>query len=49
MKRTNFKTLEELVLLTIIIQAGNAYGVSIKQALATEEKRPINISSENGF
>lgn len=45
MKRTNLKTLEELVLLTIIIQAGNAYGVSIKQALAKEEKRSINISS----
>ena len=45
MKRPDLKTLEELVLLTVIIQAGHAYGVSIKQALAKEEKRPINISS----
>lgn len=45
MKRTHLGEFEELVLLMVIIQDGDAYGVSVKQALEKEANRAVNISA----
>lgn len=45
MKRIYLGELEELVLLFVMVMKGEAYGVAVKEALAEQVGRKVNISA----
>ena len=45
MGRKHLGEFEELVLLFVAVQAGQAYGISVMEALETEAGRGVNISA----